>query len=180
MAQIRKIRSKSTAYSSQKHKKQISCSKSFNKQNANRLKKPPGPCYHCGKWHWMKFCPVKKKKYCKNCNKNGHNLIQCWYANRTRKPKSKIRQAQSDETVNRNLRKYVTVDIFNSSIKFQLDSGSDISIINWRTWRKLNKPTLLKTDKIAKSVTSEIGSTSITQTLSLTIRCSLMSYPGHQ
>ena len=46
--------------------------------------------------------------------------------------------------------------ILNSSIKFQLDSGSDISIINWRTWRKLNKPTLLKTDKTAKSVTGEI------------------------
>ena len=69
----------------------------------------------------MKFCPVKKKKYYKNCNKNGHN------ANRTRKPKSKIRQAQSDDIVNRTLRKYVTVDIFNNSIKFQLDSGSDIS-----------------------------------------------------
>ena len=99
----------------------------------------------------MKFCPVKKKKYCKNCNKNGHNLTQCWYANRTRKPKIKIRQAQSDDTVNRNLRKYVTVDIFKYSIKFHLDSSSDISIINWRTRRKLNK-----TDKTAKSVTGEI------------------------
>ena len=65
----------------------------------------------------------KEEKYCKNCNKNGHNLTQCWYANITRKPKSKIRQAQSDEIVNRNLRKYATVDIFNNSIKFQLDSG---------------------------------------------------------
>ena len=44
----------------------------------------------------------------------------------------------------------MTVDIFNNFIKFQLDSGSDISIINWRTWRKLNK-----TDKTAKSVTGE-------------------------
>ena len=156
MAQIRKIRSKSTAYSPQKDKRQSSCSKSCNKQNTNRLKKPPGPCYDCGKWHWMKFCPVKKKTYCKNCNKNGHNLTQCWYANRTRKPKSKIRQAQSDNIVNRNLRKYVTVDIFNNSIKFQLDSCSDVSIINWRTWRKINKPTLLKTDKTAKSVTGEV------------------------
>ena len=98
----------------------------------------------------------QEEKILKNCNKNGHNFIQCWYANRTRKPKSKIRQAQSDVTVNRNLRKYVTVDLFNSSIKFQFDSDSDISIINWRTWRKLNKPTLLKTDKTAKSVTGEI------------------------
>ena len=118
VAQIRKIRSKSTTYSRQKDKRQISCSKPRNKQNANRLKKPPGPCYHCGKWHWMKFCPVKKKKYCKNCNKNGHNLIQYWYVNRMIKPKSKIRQAQSDNIVNRNFRKYVTIDIFKSSIKF--------------------------------------------------------------
>ena len=108
VAQIRKIRRKSTAYSPQKNKRQISCSKPRNKQNANRLKKPPGPCYHCGIWHWMKFCPVKKKTYCKNCNKNGHNLTQGWSANITRKPKSKIRQTQSDEIVNRNLRKYVT------------------------------------------------------------------------
>ena len=57
---------------------------------------------------------------------------------------SKIKQAQSDDTVHRDLRKCVTADIFNSSIKFHLDSSSDISIINLRTWRKLNKLTLLK------------------------------------
>ena len=153
VAQIRKIRSMSTAYSRQKDKRQISCAKPRNKQNAHRLKKPPPPCYHCEKWHWMIFYPVKKKTYCKNYSKNGYNLTQCWYANITRKPKSKISQAQSDNIANRNLRKYVTVDIFNNPIKFQLDSGSGISIINWRTWRKLNKPTLLKTNKTAKSVT---------------------------
>ena len=94
----------------------------------------------------------KEEEILQICNKNGHNLTQCWYANITRKPKSKIRKVQSDEIVNRNLMKYVTVHIFNCSIKFQLDSDSDISIINWR---KLNKPTLLKTDKTAKSVTGE-------------------------
>ena len=98
-----------------------------------------------------------------------HNLTQCWYANITRKPKSKIRQTQSDVIIIRNLRKYVTVDIFNNSIKFQLDSGSDIAIITWRTWRKLNKPTLLKTDKTAKSVTGEntniLGEVILTVTL---------------
>ena len=133
VTQIRKIRSKSVTYSCQKDIRQISCYKLRNKQNANRLKKQPRPCYHCVTWQWMKFCPVKKKKYCKNCNKNGHNLTLCWYANITRKPKSKIRQAQSDDTVNRNLMKYVTVDNFNNSIKFQLNSGSNILIINWRT-----------------------------------------------
>ena len=50
----------------------------------------------------------------------------------------------------------MSVDIFNYSIKFQLDPGSDISIINWRTWRTINKPTLLKTDKTVKPVTGKI------------------------
>ena len=63
----------------------------------------------------------------------------------------------------------MTVDIFNSSINFQLGSGSDIAIINWRTWRKLNKPTLLKTDKTAKSVIGEniniLGEVILTVTL---------------
>ena len=62
VAQSRKIRSKSIAYFRQKDKRQIICAKYCNKQNANRLKKPPGPCYHCGKCHWMKFCPIKKEK----------------------------------------------------------------------------------------------------------------------
>ena len=56
----------------------------------------------------------------------------------------------------------MTVDIFYNSIKFQLDSGSDISIINWRTWGTLNKPTLLKTDKTAKSVTGDLDNILVT------------------
>ena len=62
VVQIRKIRRKSTANSRQKDKRQISSSKPRDKQNSNMLKKPPGPCYNCGKWLLMKFCPVKKKK----------------------------------------------------------------------------------------------------------------------
>ena len=115
----------------------------------------------------MKFCPEKKKKYSKNCYKNGHNLTQCRYDNITRKPKSTIRQAQLEDTVNKDLRKYVTVDIFNNSIKLQLDSGSDISIINWCTWRKLNEPTLLKTEKTA---TTEVFEDSIIATLKTNLR----------
>lgn len=37
----------------------------------------------------------------------------------------------------------------------QLDTGSDLSIINLHTWKKLGKPTLMKTKKIVKSVTGE-------------------------
>lgn len=41
----------------------------------------------------------------------------------------------------------------NRKVRLQLDSGSDSTIINLPTCRKLNKPVMLKTDKIARSVT---------------------------
>ena len=34
----------------------------------------------------------------------------------------------------------------------QLDSGSDISIINTQTWKNIGKPTLFKSNKIARAV----------------------------
>ena len=58
----------------------------------------------------------------------------------------------------------MTVDIFNNSIKFQVESGSDISILNWRTWRKLNKPTRLKTDKTGENI-NILGDVTLTITL---------------
>ena len=37
----------------------------------------------------------------------------------------------------------------------QLDSGSDLSIINLHTWKKLKKPTMRKTNKTARAVTGD-------------------------
>lgn len=34
-------------------------------------------------------------------------------------------------------------------IKLQLDTGSDIAIINKQTWRKMGEPSLLTSDKVA-------------------------------
>ena len=45
------------------------------------------------------------------------------------------------------------VKILNKEVKLQLYSGSDLTIINFHTWRKLNKSTLQKTSKTAKTVT---------------------------
>ena len=45
--------------------------------------------------------------------------------------------------------------ILNKNIKLQLDSGSDLIIINLDTWKKLGKPTLLRSNKMARSVTRE-------------------------
>ena len=54
-----------------------------------------------------------------------------------------------------NVRKYVPVQILGRKVNLQLDSGSDLTIINLQTWKRLRRPTMLKTTKIARSVTDE-------------------------
>ena len=39
----------------------------------------------------------------------------------------------------KNRRKYVTVNILDKKVDLQLDSGSDLSIINLHTWKKIEK-----------------------------------------
>ena len=47
------------------------------------------------------------------------------------------------------------IKMLNKSVKFQLDLGSDLILINLQTWKRLGKPTMIKSSKIAKSVTGE-------------------------
>ena len=73
VAHIKKIKSKPTLYSPQKEKSTTTRPNIYEKPSSNRRKNPPpGPCYICGDLHWMRFCPAKKKKTCKNCGKVGH------------------------------------------------------------------------------------------------------------
>ena len=47
------------------------------------------------------------------------------------------------------------VQILNKNIKLQLDAGSDLTIINHTLGKKLGKPTLLRSNKMAWSATRE-------------------------
>ena len=47
-----------------------------------------------------------------------------------------VKVTNGDESDGRNIRKFVQVKILNKNIKLQLDSGSDLSIINVYTWKK--------------------------------------------
>ena len=51
-----------------------------------------------------------------------------------------IKVTNVDESAGQNIRKFVQVKILNKNIKLQLDSGSDLSIINVNTWKKIGKP----------------------------------------
>ena len=109
-------------------------------------KKTPSACYGCGQFHWYNDCPYKNK-ICRNCNKKGHKMSNC------RKLKqSRVTITQIDDQ-EQNVRKYLYVKIQNKKVKMQLDTGSDISIINTQTWQNIGKPTLFKSNKIARTVT---------------------------
>lgn len=81
----------------------------------------------------------------------GHKSRHC----RSKNKDNKIRKLKSNEVKDGITRKFVTVEISNKNIKMQLDTGSDLSIINLHTWKKLGKPNLMKTKKIARSVMGE-------------------------
>ena len=47
------------------------------------------------------------------------------------------------------------IKILNKNIKLQLDSRSNLSIINAYRWKKIGKPTLMVTKKITHSSTGQ-------------------------
>ena len=49
-------------------------------------------------------------------------------------------------------RKFVQVKINGKNVKLQLDTGSDIFIINIETWIKVGRPLLKKTEKMARGI----------------------------
>ena len=115
--------------------------------NKNQEEKPPpSACYGCGQFHWYKDCPYKYK-ICRNCNRKEHKMSCC---KKIKQSRVKITQIDNQE---QNIRKYLYVKIQNKKVKMQLDSGSDISIINTQTWENIGKPTLIKSNNIAKTVT---------------------------
>ncbi|GAA52970.1 hypothetical protein CLF_109243 [Clonorchis sinensis] len=126
--------------------------------------KPPSACWQCGEWHFVRLCPYKKHK-CSGCNRRGHKESQC----RTRKAsqrrsqtrRSRNKRSQSEPRFNAILatfdnqidahRKYVTIRANGSTIRLQLDTASDITIVSRRTWRKIGSPELRPTMNTARN-----------------------------
>ena len=50
--------------------------------------------------------------------------------------KNRVRHTKNMDKSDKVVHKYITVKVLNKSVRFQLESGSDISIINLQTWRK--------------------------------------------
>ena len=121
--------------------------KSENRQN----KLLPNPCSGCSVLHWYRECTFRNKK-CDLCKHIGHKGSHCRFQN---KFSSSIKNTKSVELDDVNTRKFVNMKILKRNVKFQLDSRSDLTILNIHMWRKLGKPTMLKSNKIASSITGE-------------------------
>ena len=57
--------------------------------------------------------------------------------------------ARSDKLDFANTRKFMHAKMLNKSVKFQLDSGSDLTLINLQTLKRLGKPTTMQDSKIS-------------------------------
>lgn len=126
-------------------------------------KKQPSTCWSCGEWHDARFCPFKKHE-CQVCHKRGHKENFCHPPNSPKekspakqKYKKKNQQRRSN-TVSasfkidfKSRRRYISVGLNESPVRFQFDTASDITLISHKTWTKIGKPNLIKTNHIAKS-----------------------------
>ena len=144
VAHIRKIRShkKSNSFNNQAKVKQNSPEKT------KKLDEPRLPCQRCGELHWERNCPFKTR-YCEKCRRKGHKSSVCSKKGPRRSYVKSTRTLDEEE----NVRKYVKVKIADKDVRLQLDSGSDLSIINYHTWCRIGRPKMLKTKKMARSVT---------------------------
>ena len=110
-------------------------------------------CECCGSTrHTRKSCWFRNK-ICFNCGFKGHKGTYCRKrkqktdrVNTLRAKKVKPSEKRSEK------RKYVDVLINGHTVTLLLDSGSDISIIDEDIWKKIGRPKLMETSKMAKSV----------------------------
>ena len=105
----------------------------------------------CGALHESTDCDYQKWK-CFNCNQIGHKSFDC----RKKAGSSYVKMTKWDKQNEDNIRKYVPVQILGRNINLQLDSGSDLTIINLQMWKRLGRPTMPKTTKIVRSITGKI------------------------
>ena len=110
-----------------------------------REKVPSNAYQRCGSLYWHSDCDHKNRKNF-NCEIRGHKSSHF---------RRKFEYIQTIKMDGGNSWKYVPTQILGRRIRLQIDSGSDLTVVNLQTWKKLQKPTLLRTNENARSVTRE-------------------------
>nr|XP_040226826.2 uncharacterized protein K02A2.6-like [Anopheles coluzzii] len=117
--------------------------------------KPAKPCWLCGDMHWVRECTYRSHK-CLDCARYGHREGHCNTA--SRKKRFNVRQRNINTRVVmvnvqsiRERRRFVSIALNGTAVRLQLDTASDISVIDRRTWRKIGSPPLTPSSVTAKT-----------------------------
>ncbi|KAK5974611.1 Zinc knuckle, partial [Trichostrongylus colubriformis] len=136
-------------------------------------------CWNCGGNHYARHCK-SKPWYCKKCRKTGHKEKFCDILQqkkpgaqedatkkmrssnregkeRRKAPRRQVRTVQiSNAAVEANCpRVYVDTLVNNYHVRFLLDTGSDITLLNEKTWKKMGSPVLERTNIVVKNASGE-------------------------
>ena len=111
-------------------------------------------CTKCNGNHQSNDCYFKNKR-CNSCGKMGHEPSACRSKNNAEQAECNTIIAYS-ETEKDNARKFVNAKINTAEVQLQLDTGSDLTIINEDTWKMLGSPTLSAANTVVRAVTGEI------------------------
>ena len=135
IAHIRNIRYNKTQTKSPTKINESKQRKPPTKSNELKNKKkylPTNPCSRCGAVHWYKNCTFQDMT-CSICNRVGHKSSHCRSKNNIINCIKNARPGEPDDT---KTRKFVHVKMLNKSVKFQLNSASDLMIFNLQSWKK--------------------------------------------
>ena len=135
-------------------------SQSTNERVSSGIVKPPTECWFCGSWHFARNCPYRNHK-CTRCQRFGHKEGFC----RKRPPKVQCNQPRRPNTYSAAVtfkaaclakRKFINVTINSHTVRLQLDTASDITIISRPIWKcAIGKPHIQPTNDVIKTASGE-------------------------
>ena len=133
---------KTEVYAIQDTRAKSRTSKPFSNNRAQRT--PRRPCSYCGGEHFDNACDFKG--ICETCKSTFHRTGFCNSAEKAVRLKldrfssSKINSIGIDDA---STRKHARVCINRCWVRLQLDSGSDITVISYKCWRRIGSPQLV-------------------------------------
>uniref|UniRef100_A0A5S6Q443 RNA-directed DNA polymerase n=1 Tax=Trichuris muris TaxID=70415 RepID=A0A5S6Q443_TRIMR len=124
--------------------------------------KPKTPCWLCGAMHFVRNCPFKlhkcrrcggtghKEGYCEKQSKGTRREGYCGRSNRSTRTTHRVNSVTGDSIAVH--RRFVSVTVLDHQIRFRIDTGSDLTLLTRKTWKRLGIPRLSAVDTQAKDV----------------------------